>query len=83
MGGYQPTIIGDAFQDGRYEIVNKLGFGGYSTIWLARDHHEERYVSLKILVASQSTQSNEVKILRLLPGSGGGCHNNPNSGLGR
>ena len=37
LGGYHSTIIGDTFHDGRYEVAHKLGFGGYSTIWLARD----------------------------------------------
>ncbi|KAL4780356.1 hypothetical protein BJX76DRAFT_338121 [Aspergillus varians] len=35
---YHPTLIGDNFCSGRYAIVHKLGFGGYSTSWLARDH---------------------------------------------
>ncbi|CAJ2509537.1 Uu.00g145630.m01.CDS01 [Anthostomella pinea] len=58
-GGYHPTTIGDTFRDGQYTIVHKLGFGGYSTVWLARDQRLERYVSLKILAASASTTSNE------------------------
>lgn len=66
LGGYHPTVIGDQFHNGRYEVVHKLGFGGYSTIWLARDKHLQRYVSLKILVASESSQSNEGSILRKL-----------------
>lgn len=66
IGGYHPTVIGDHFHDGRYEVVHKLGFGGYSTIWLARDKHLERYVSLKILVASESSKSTEGSILRML-----------------
>lgn len=37
-GGLYPIDIGDKFQDERYEIVNKLGVGGYSTVWAARDH---------------------------------------------
>lgn len=37
-GGYHPIHIGDVFQDGRYTIVQKLGFGGFSTVWLARDN---------------------------------------------
>lgn len=36
-GGYHPVWIGDKLHDGRYEIVHKLGYGGYSTIWLACD----------------------------------------------
>lgn len=31
-GGYHPTLIGDTFCSGRYTVVHKLGFGGYSTI---------------------------------------------------
>lgn len=36
-GGYHPVSIGDRFKDGRYIIVRKLGWGHFSTVWLARD----------------------------------------------
>ncbi|KAJ3934541.1 MAG: kinase-like domain-containing protein [Lentinula lateritia] len=36
-GGFHPVRIGDKFNDGRYRILHKLGNGGSSTIWLARD----------------------------------------------
>lgn len=36
-GGFHPTYLGDTLNDGQYEIVHKLGFGAYSTVWLARD----------------------------------------------
>ncbi|KAK3307649.1 kinase domain-containing protein [Chaetomium strumarium] len=62
-GGYHPTVIGDTFCDGRYELVHKLGFGGYSTIWLAKDKQLQRYVSLKILIANEFSKSTEAKIL--------------------
>lgn len=65
-GGFHPVVIGDTFQDGRYEVVHKLGFGGYSTIWLAQDNRLQRYVSLKVLVASESSKSAEADIIRLL-----------------
>jgi len=35
-GGYHPLKIGNDLA-GRYRLVDKLGYGGYSTIWLARD----------------------------------------------
>lgn len=31
-----PTRIGEILQD-RYQVVDKLGFGASSTVWLARD----------------------------------------------
>lgn len=65
-GGYHPTLIGDAFCSGRYVVVHKLGFGGYSTIWLARDQQSQRYVSLKILTARASRESHEADILQHL-----------------
>lgn len=36
-GGYHPVALGDTFKNGRYEIHHKLGYGGFSTVWLARD----------------------------------------------
>lgn len=68
-GGYHPTHIGDQHLDGRYEVVHKLGYGSYSTVWLARDHLKTRSVALKILVAAAFEKSSESKVLRVL-GSG-------------
>lgn len=35
-GGYHPVAIGDVYM-GRYQVIRKLGFGQYSTVWLTRD----------------------------------------------
>ena len=42
-GGFHPVCLGDTFQDGRYKIYHKLGWGGFSTVWLAKDnkYHDE------------------------------------------
>lgn len=36
IGGYHRVIIGDKFND-RYVVVEKLGWGHFSTVWLAKD----------------------------------------------
>ncbi|GFF72119.1 protein kinase dsk1 [Aspergillus lentulus] len=36
-GGYHPVCLGDTFKNGRYKIQHKLGWGGFSTVWLAND----------------------------------------------
>ncbi|KPM34602.1 hypothetical protein AK830_g11978 [Neonectria ditissima] len=54
-GGFHPAVLGDTLCDGRYTIRHKLGHGGFSIVWLARDSHEERWVSIKIKRARYST----------------------------
>ncbi|OQD61597.1 hypothetical protein PENPOL_c016G04662 [Penicillium polonicum] len=46
-GGYHPIMIGDLLCD-RYRIADKLGFGGYSTVWLAEDTHVKQFVAVKL-----------------------------------
>lgn len=62
-GGYHPVMIDDILH-GRYRIVDKLGFGGYSTIWLAQDSRLEQYVAIKVGIAD--ALPHETKILRAL-----------------
>ena len=38
LSGFHPVSIGDSFKDRRYQVIRKLGFGVYSTVWLCRDH---------------------------------------------
>jgi serine/threonine-protein kinase SRPK3 len=62
-GGYHPIMIGDILRN-RYHIVDKLGHGGYSTVWLARDTCSKRYVAVKVGIAD--APSDETKILQAL-----------------
>ncbi|OJJ85770.1 uncharacterized protein ASPGLDRAFT_65712 [Aspergillus glaucus CBS 516.65] len=39
-GGYHPVSLGDTFKNGRYSVRHKLGWGGFSTVWLAKDRVE-------------------------------------------
>lgn len=46
-GGFHPTHLGDVL-NGQYKIIRKLGRGQNSTVWLAQDTKNMRYVSIKI-----------------------------------
>lgn len=35
-GGYHPVYIGDVYAD-KYEVMSKIGYGRYSTVWLVKD----------------------------------------------
>ena len=36
MGGYHPVHVGEVLLD-RYVIIQKLGWGHFSTVWLSKD----------------------------------------------
>lgn len=69
-GGYHPVSLGDVYND-RYTVVKKLGWGHFSTVWLAIDArvpqgHPHKCVALKIQKsASQYTEAAEDEIALL------------------
>lgn len=68
-GGYHPVMLNDVLHK-RYRIVDKIGHGGYATIWLARDEKAQRYVAVKVGLSDPSLQRpREPEILRLLQDS--------------
>lgn len=46
-GGYHPVALGDLFLN-RYLVVQKLGWGHFSTVWLCKDQLHDTYVALKV-----------------------------------
>jgi serine/threonine-protein kinase SRPK3 len=72
-GGYHPVMIDDLLHN-RYRIVDKFGYGGYSTIWLARDETVKRYVAVKIGISSPSPPRREIEVLRTLNSSRSNSH---------
>ncbi|OUM68709.1 hypothetical protein PIROE2DRAFT_3556 [Piromyces sp. E2] len=65
-GGYHPVNIGDKFSEGRYTVLRKLGWGHFSTVWLARDDMLKKFVALKIVKSAQhytETALDEIKLL--------------------
>ena len=66
-GGYHPVGLWDKFNN-HYIVEHKLGYGGYSTVWLARDlqHEHKRLVALKIMMSNESDACLETSFLRRL-----------------
>lgn len=53
-GGYHPVFVGEEYKDGRYIIVRKLGWGHFSTVWLAKDTHDNnKHVAMKVVRSAQ------------------------------
>lgn len=66
-GGYHAVQIGDTFKNGCYVVQSKLGWGHFSTVWLAWDTLKLRYVALKIQKSAQhytEAAMDEIKILK-------------------
>lgn len=58
-GGYHPVQIGDHFHS-RYRVVHKLGYGSYSTTWLARDEQSNKYVAVKVCTANSNPKEADI-----------------------
>jgi len=48
-GGYHPLVLGDQLNKGRYFCTRKLGWGQFSTVWLAWDTHQDTFVAVKVI----------------------------------
>ena len=47
IGGYHPIHVGEILMD-RYIIIQKLGWGHFSTVWLTKDLKYNSYVAIKV-----------------------------------
>ncbi|KAJ5772948.1 hypothetical protein N7457_007844 [Penicillium paradoxum] len=68
-GGYHPITLGQHLRAGRYKVLHKLGWGGYSTVWAARDQRLKRvYVAIKISISETNHEkgTRELQTLKKL-----------------
>ncbi|KAI8084322.1 kinase-like domain-containing protein [Gilbertella persicaria] len=71
-GGYHPVLIGDRFDNGRYIVVRKLGWGHFSTVWLALDTLPQPFdrtnvhVALKIVKSANRYTDSALEEIKLL-----------------
>lgn len=65
-GGYHPCYIGETYRNNKYTLVRKLGWGHFSTVWLARDNDKQCHVAMKIVRSAKhytDTAVDEIKLL--------------------
>ncbi|KAJ5886068.1 Protein kinase dsk1 [Penicillium subrubescens] len=65
-GGYHPVAVGETYNNGRYVVVRKLGWGHFSTVWLSRDTTTGKHVALKVVRSAAhytETAIDEIKLL--------------------
>lgn len=65
-GGYHPVSVGETYNNGRYVVVRKLGWGHFSTVWLSRDTTTGKHVALKVVRSAAhytETAIDEIKLL--------------------
>ncbi|KAK6457641.1 kinase-like domain-containing protein [Scheffersomyces xylosifermentans] len=65
-GGYHTCFIGENYKNGKYTLVRKLGWGHFSTVWLARDNDKHSHVAMKIVRSAKhytETAIDEIKLL--------------------
>jgi len=65
QGGYHRVKVGEKFKDGRYEVIGKLGWGHFSTVWLVWDSQKNTYGALKVVKSAThytETAVDEIKL---------------------
>jgi serine/threonine-protein kinase SRPK3 len=66
-GGYHPVGLGDTFDGDRFSVIRKLGWGQYSTVWLAKDARSVFFLSswksITLLMGSRDNRYVALKIL--------------------
>ncbi|ODV83560.1 hypothetical protein CANARDRAFT_181869, partial [[Candida] arabinofermentans NRRL YB-2248] len=77
-GGYHPTYVGEWYgSEKQYLISRKLGWGHFSTVWLAYDTKNARHVAIKIVRASKNYQEAAIDEIKILEKINSGTDDHP------
>lgn len=71
VGGYHPVTAGEEYNNGRYKVLKKLGWGHFSTVWTVEDRQSPTKAKLALKVqksAKHYTEAaeDEIKLLTVL-----------------
>ncbi|KAJ5669660.1 hypothetical protein N7462_010730 [Penicillium macrosclerotiorum] len=66
LPNYYPAFPGKTLDGGRYLIEHKVGYGSYSTVWMAYDKNTRKDVALKIMKTDHSEIDIQKKIKEYL-----------------
>lgn len=61
-GGLHPVHLDDMLHAGRYKVIRKLGYGAFSTVWLAQDRGTQPF---HWLTRSQSRRSSSSALVAI------------------
>jgi serine/threonine-protein kinase SRPK3 len=59
--------VGEQYNNGKYTVVRKLGWGHFSTVWLSKDNTNNKHVALKVVRSAAhytETALDEIKLLK-------------------
>ncbi|KKZ68099.1 hypothetical protein EMCG_06209 [[Emmonsia] crescens] len=63
--GFYPVRIGDVFHS-KYQVLGKLGYGAYSTVWLCRDLQGHQHVAMKVYERDSTQARRELDVYNQL-----------------
>ena len=54
LDGYHPASLGENFNSSKYTVIQKLGWGHFSTVWLVNERKTNNFYALKIQKSKKS-----------------------------
>ncbi|XP_069824863.1 SRSF protein kinase 3-like isoform X2 [Dendropsophus ebraccatus] len=64
-GGYHPVQTGETLNR-RYQVIHKVGWGYFSTVWLCHDLQKKKYVAVKISKSGKKFNESALDEIALL-----------------